>query len=245
LFQHLSGALANDDAGGHRVASCHTRHNGSICDAKSLDSIDFERAIHHGHRVSAHLRGTGLMPIGHGGISDEVVEGGALQITRHDFAFDEWLECRRVADLAAEFHAGPRGLQIVRVRQEIRFNVNWVKRIRTSQTETSLTFRSCPPSEESPPRIDGRQPKSSRILWTRLCQLTLAYLQVRNIYPRIALPEDSRLGAVVARRERFLVFPDTVKSNVVLKVPSDAWEDVARPGCRSAAIRLHRRHQIA
>src|SRR5262249_2843436 len=147
--EHLSSTLANDHAGSHRVASCHAWHDRAVSNAKIVDSIDFEMTIYDRHGVSAHLGGTGLMPIGHGGISDEVVEVGALQITRHDFAFDEWLECHRVADLAAELHAGPRGLQIVRVRQEIRFNLNWVKRISASQTETSLTFWSCHPSEES------------------------------------------------------------------------------------------------
>src|SRR5262249_44135692 len=42
--------------------------------------------------------------------------------------------------------------------------------------------------------------------------------------PESLFQKYSRLGAVVARRERFLVLPDTVKSNVVLKVPSDAWK---------------------
>src|ERR1700756_1571622 len=97
--QHLSSTLANDHTGSHCVAGCHARHDRAVSNTKVVDSIDFEMTIYDRHGVSAHLGGTGLMPIGHGGIPDEVVEVGALQITRHDFAFGEWLECHRVADL--------------------------------------------------------------------------------------------------------------------------------------------------
>jgi hypothetical protein len=45
LLQDLSCALADDNAGCHRVASGHAGHDGTVCDAKVVDSIDPEIAI--------------------------------------------------------------------------------------------------------------------------------------------------------------------------------------------------------
>ena len=45
LLQDLSCALADDNAGCHCVASRHAGHDGTVCYAKVVDSIDPEIAI--------------------------------------------------------------------------------------------------------------------------------------------------------------------------------------------------------
>src|SRR5262249_7751272 len=47
--QHLCCTLTDDYAGSHGVAGCHAWHDRSIRDAKIVDAVDFEVAIHHTH----------------------------------------------------------------------------------------------------------------------------------------------------------------------------------------------------
>jgi hypothetical protein len=47
LLQDLSRALADDNAGCHCVARRHAGHDGTVCDAKVVDSIDPQIAINH------------------------------------------------------------------------------------------------------------------------------------------------------------------------------------------------------
>jgi len=130
----LCGTLANDDAWSHGVAGCHAWHDRPIRNTQIFDSIDFKIAINHGHGVSSHLGGTRLMPVGHGCIANEVFKLGTFQVSWHHLALDEWAKCGGVAYLAAEFHAGYRGLQIVWVTQTICLNLNGVERIGARQT---------------------------------------------------------------------------------------------------------------
>jgi hypothetical protein len=46
--QNLRGALANDDAGNHRVAGRHAWHDRPIRNTKVFDSVDFKTVINHG-----------------------------------------------------------------------------------------------------------------------------------------------------------------------------------------------------
>jgi hypothetical protein len=69
------------------------------------------------------------MVVGTGSISDEVLELCTLQVAWHHLALGERTECGGVAYLAAELHAGYRGLQVVWVRHSIRFNLNGIERI--------------------------------------------------------------------------------------------------------------------
>src|SRR6266849_8142875 len=110
-LQHLSGTFADDDARGHSVPGSDARHNRSVGDTKVLDSVDFEATVHYRHCVSAHWGSTGLMPICDAGVPDEVFESGAFEIAWHHLALHERSECGGVTDLAADFHAGYRGLQ--------------------------------------------------------------------------------------------------------------------------------------
>jgi hypothetical protein len=95
----LCGAFADDDAGGHGVSGSYPGHDRPVGDPKVFDSIDFQLTVDHGHGVSAHLGGAGLMPVAHGGIADEALKLGTLQIAWHDFALHEGTQRRRVADL--------------------------------------------------------------------------------------------------------------------------------------------------
>ena len=61
--QNLAGPFANDDARSHGVTRGHARHDGPICDAEVLDSIDLKLGIYNGHGVAPHLCGAGLLVI--------------------------------------------------------------------------------------------------------------------------------------------------------------------------------------
>src|SRR5262245_26224266 len=52
----------------------------------------------------------------------------------------------------------------------------------------------------------------------------LASLQIGSIKIRIALPEERCLTSIVARSKRFLIFPNTANSSMVLKVLSYTWK---------------------
>src|SRR6201999_1553821 len=93
-------AFADDDAGGHGVAGGYPGHDRPVGDAKAFYPIDFQAAVDHGHGVLAHLGGAGLVPVGRGGIPNEVLEFSTLEVARHDFALGEGLKCGGVADLA-------------------------------------------------------------------------------------------------------------------------------------------------
>src|SRR6516164_5077636 len=60
--QVLCCPLSDNDAGRHGVAGCHTWHDRPIGDAKVVDSVDFEVAIHRTLGVSPHFGGGCLMP---------------------------------------------------------------------------------------------------------------------------------------------------------------------------------------
>jgi hypothetical protein len=79
-LEDLGCAFADDDAGCHRVSGCYPGHDRPVGDAKVFYPIDFQLAVDHGHGVSAHLGGAGLMPIGRGGIPNEVLEFGTLEV---------------------------------------------------------------------------------------------------------------------------------------------------------------------
>src|SRR5262249_14347792 len=147
-LQNLCGTLANDDTGRHGVASCDAWHDRSIRNTQVFHPIDTQIAIDHRHEVSTHLRGAGLVPVGHDGVADEVFQLRTFQVSWHHFALGEGAQCGGVAYLSAEFHAGYRGLQIVRVRQKICVNVHRVERIGPRQTDTASAFRPYDGTEE-------------------------------------------------------------------------------------------------
>jgi hypothetical protein len=77
-LQYLSSTFADDDARGHRVAGCHTGHDRSVCDAKTIDSIDLQLAVYDRHFISSHLGSRGLMSIADGCITDKRFKGWSI-----------------------------------------------------------------------------------------------------------------------------------------------------------------------
>src|SRR5499433_2899029 len=138
--EHLSSALANDHAGGHRVASCHAWHDRSIRDAKIVDSIDFERAIHHTHGVPPHFGRRCLMPKAKRCVADVVFQFWAVQVARHDLSLDKRTKSAGVAYLATKFYTREYGLSIVSVTEIIRFNLNGIGGIGTGKADTATTL---------------------------------------------------------------------------------------------------------
>ena len=81
--------LPDDDARGHRVARRHAGQDGRIGDTQSIDAVDSESSIDHGHRVTAHPCGAGLMPVRAQPISEELLELGVGHRAGCDFASRE------------------------------------------------------------------------------------------------------------------------------------------------------------
>jgi hypothetical protein len=52
-LQEGRGLLAYHNAGRHRVAGRHTRHDGRIGYAETFHTVDSQFAVHHGHRIAA------------------------------------------------------------------------------------------------------------------------------------------------------------------------------------------------
>src|SRR5215510_2002121 len=138
--QHLSSTLANDHAGGHRVADCHAWHDRAVSNAKSLDSIDFERAIHHTHGVPPHFGRGCLMPKAKRCVADVVFQFWAIQVARHDLSLNKRTKSAGVAYLATKFYTREYGLSIVWVREIIRFNLNGIGGIGTGKADTTTTL---------------------------------------------------------------------------------------------------------
>src|SRR5882724_7621401 len=81
------------------------------------------------------------MPVRHDSIADEILEFCALQISWHHLALGEGTKRGGVPYLPAEFDAGYRGLQVVRVRQHVCLNLNGIERIGSCQTDMTSALR--------------------------------------------------------------------------------------------------------
>src|SRR5262245_45575443 len=112
--QYFSSALANDDTASLDVSGDYAGHYRSVCDAKTVDSINSEPAIHDGHGVASHFGGRGLMPITYNSIADEALDFSARHSSRHDFALGKRAKFGGVADLPTEFYARYGGLEVIR-----------------------------------------------------------------------------------------------------------------------------------
>src|SRR5215469_5395264 len=166
ILKKFCSAFANNDAGSHGAASCQAWHDRAIRNTKVVDSIDPEIAINYRHSVTAHLGGAGIMPIGYDAIADKIRKFCVLQISWHHLPFGERTKCGRVAYLSAEFYAGCRRLQIVRVPQIICLDLNGIEGIGPSQTNTSSALRLYDATEQCP--STRRQTKPCCVLGARL-----------------------------------------------------------------------------
>src|SRR3981081_4333090 len=82
-----------------------------------------------------------------------------------------------VADLAAQFDGGYRGLQIVGVRQHIWLDLHRVARVWAGQTDMAAALWPDHAREQCPASI--RQSESAYVLRTGLGKFSLAGLQIR------------------------------------------------------------------
>src|SRR6516162_847994 len=105
-LKYLCGALADDDAGRHRVAGRHPRQNGSIRNTKAIDTVDLQLSIDHRHRITAHFRSAGLMPVRNEPISKELLQLWHAYRTGRHFTSRERAQRKRIADLASHAQSG-------------------------------------------------------------------------------------------------------------------------------------------
>ena len=139
-LQYFRGPFPYNYAGRHGVAGCYARHDRSVGDTKPFDSINLEVTINNGHRIAPYFGGTGLMRICGGSFADEVLQVDAIQIARHYFPLCVAPKGSGVPNFTTELHARDRCLHIVRMRQEIVFNLNRVQRVWPCQADLSATL---------------------------------------------------------------------------------------------------------
>src|SRR5262249_34285798 len=132
--QYLCGALPDHEARCHGISRRHARHDGPIGDPKVVDSVDLKVGIDDRHGIATHFCSTRLMVVSHSRIADEVFQCSSLQIARHDFAFSVRSKWSRITNLATQFNTSYRGLQIIRVRQRIRLDLERVVSVGSCQT---------------------------------------------------------------------------------------------------------------
>src|SRR3981081_2673250 len=162
------------------------------------------------------------MPIGACCVADEVLERRAFEIARHHFPLDEGTQRTLVADFAAKLDARYRGLHIIRVRQCVGLDLDWITRIGSRQADAASALRPREACEQCPGTC--RWTEFGCCLRTAERHFALAGVQIRAIEIRIALPEERRFTHVVAWREWVRIFPNTAKADMVLKVLPDAWQ---------------------
>src|SRR6516225_9563704 len=74
LLQDSGGPFSDDDTGRHRVASRHSRHDGSVRNTKAIDAVNPQLSIDHRHRIMAHFRSARLMPVRTEPVSKELLQ---------------------------------------------------------------------------------------------------------------------------------------------------------------------------
>jgi hypothetical protein len=141
-LQHLSGAFSDDDARSHRVSDCNAWHDGSVGNAKSVNSINLEVGIDDGHVIPSHLCGTRLMPVCTGGVADEVFQIRTFEIARHDLPLCKLLHWRGVSDVSAYADAGNGCLHVVGMGQEVGFDLKRIIRVRAGKPDSPSAL--CP-----------------------------------------------------------------------------------------------------
>jgi len=78
-FDQIACALADHDTGSHRVASCDSRHDGTVRNTELLNAINSELPINDRHRILPHLACAGLMPYGAGTVAKVILHSNILR----------------------------------------------------------------------------------------------------------------------------------------------------------------------
>src|SRR5260221_4231491 len=105
LSDDLCRALADDDAGGHRIAGGDVWHDRAVRNPQSVDAIDAKTPIHYRHVVPAHFGRAGIMPERHGGVSDELFQFEIADRPRIGLSLRQGAERGGVAHFTAQEHA--------------------------------------------------------------------------------------------------------------------------------------------
>jgi len=113
-------ALADDDAGRHRVAGRYPRQNGSIRNTKAIDAVNPQLSIDHRHRITAHFGSAGLMPVRNEPISEELLQFCHAQSAGRHFTARERAQRKRIADLASHAQSDDEIFEVLRIIEIIR-----------------------------------------------------------------------------------------------------------------------------
>src|SRR5262249_37027774 len=132
------------------IAGGHPWHDRSVRNAKIVDAVDFEEAIHHTHGVAAHLGGGRLVPKAKCCVADVVFEFWTFRGVGNDFSPDKRTKRAGVTYLATKFYTCEGGLPIIWVTEIIRFNLNGIGGIGTSKADTTTTLRLNDITDERP-----------------------------------------------------------------------------------------------
>src|SRR5262249_18252816 len=172
----LCCALSDDHTGCHGIAGGHARHDRSIRDAKVVDAVDFEEAIHHTHGVLAHLGGGRLMPKAKCCVADVVFQFWTLQVVGNDLSPDKSTKSAGVADLATKLYTCQGGLPIIGDTEIISFNLNGIGGIGTGKADTTTTLGLNNITDEGPTTR-----RKAKICCVRRAYYSLQKLGVRAI----------------------------------------------------------------
>jgi hypothetical protein len=115
-FQHLCGALANDNACCHRVAGRHAGHNGRVRNPEIVEPVHSEFAVHNRRCIPAHPGRAALVPVADNAVPDKVLQFDPLEVSRHHLAPCKGTEGLRVAYFTAKLDARQCGLDVVGMR---------------------------------------------------------------------------------------------------------------------------------
>jgi hypothetical protein len=113
------------------------RHDRAVGDAQVFDPINLEVCVHDRQVVTAHIGRAGLMPLADRSTPKVALQGRPLYIPRDHLPLQKRAERGGMADLATELHDGYQGLQVIRIRQKVAFNVWGTERARSRQTNAA------------------------------------------------------------------------------------------------------------
>jgi len=149
-LEYLSSSLSDDNAWSHGVASCNARHDGAIRDTKAVDSIDFEVAVYDRHGIASHLCGAGLMPIGTGRASHEILKIRFFETTWYHFTLGKGSQRSGACKLATELYSPSESPEIGRVVEMIRANLHWVEGIRARESDLPAAVGTYQAGDDTP-----------------------------------------------------------------------------------------------
>ncbi|MCY1294248.1 hypothetical protein D9M70_435350 [compost metagenome] len=179
--------------------------------------------IDHGQGIPTHFCGTGLVPVGHGRVADELLHRAAITRSGHHLSRHERVEGAVVAKRPAQLNGRERGAQVFGGAQRIRLDQHGVQRPGARQAQaTSADWPG--QTGEHRPAICRRLDDDLRRRRHRKFQLALQ--QVRGVQARIAFPVQRGLTAATTDRLRLPVLPGATKGDMVLVILPHAGQGV-------------------